>query len=44
MVAGAVIGIVIASLLVVGVGGFAVVWFGVKKKSFADLKAVFKKK
>ena len=44
MGAGAVIGIVIASLLVVGVGGFAVVWFGVKKKSFADLKAVFKKK
>ncbi len=44
MGAGAVIGIVIASLLVVGVGGFVVVWFGVKKKSFADLKAVFKKK
>ena len=27
-----------------GVGVFSIVWFAVKKKSFADLKAIFKKK
>ena len=41
---GAVIGIVIGSVAVVGIGGFALVWFVIKKKSFADLIAVFKKK
>ena len=41
---GAVIGIVAGSVAVVGVGGFALFWFVVKKKSFADLIAVFKKK
>ena len=45
--AGAIIGIVIGSVAVVGiggVGGFALFWFVIKKKSFADLIAVFKKK
>lgn len=28
---------------VVGAGGFALVWFVIKKKSWADLLAVFKK-
>ena len=41
---GAIIGIVIGSVLVVGIGGFAIFWFVIKKKTFADLKAVFKKK
>ena len=41
---GAIIGIVIGSVAVAGVGGFALVWFAIKKKSFADLIAVFKKK
>ena len=42
--AGAIVGIVIGSVAVVGVGGFALFWFVIKKKSFADLVAVFKKK
>ena len=41
---GAVVGIVIGSAAVAGVGGFALFWFVIKKKSFADLLAVFKKK
>ena len=41
---GAVVGIVIGSVAVVGVGGFALFWFVIKKKSWADLVAVFKKK
>ena len=41
--AGAIIGIVIGSVAVVGVGGFALFWFLIKKKSFADLIAIFKK-
>jgi len=41
---GAIIGIVIGSVAVVGIGGFALFWFVIKKKSFADLIAVFKKK
>ena len=40
--AGAVVGIVLGSVAVAGVGGFALVWFVIKKKSFADLVAVFK--
>ena len=47
----AIIGIVIGSvaggtviLAGAGVGVFSIVWFAVKKKSFADLKAIFKKK
>ena len=42
--AGAIVGIVIGSALVAGVGGFALLWFVIKKKSFADLIAVFKRK
>ena len=34
--AGAVVGIVLASLVVVSVGGFAVYWFVIKKKTWAD--------
>ena len=41
---GAVAGIVIGSVVVVGLGGFAVFWFVIKKKTFADLVAIFKKK
>lgn len=41
---GAVAGIVIGSVAVVGVGGFSVFWFGIKKNSFGDLVNVFKKK
>ena len=40
---GAIIGIVVGSVAVVGIGGFALFWFVIKKKSFADLIAVFKK-
>ena len=42
--AGAIAGIVIASLIVASVGGFALVWFVLKKKSWADFVALFKKK
>ena len=42
--AGAIVGIVIGSVLVVGIGGFALVWFVIKKKSWADFVALFKKK
>ena len=41
---GAIIGIVLASLVVLGTSGFALVWFVIKKKKFADLIALFKKK
>ena len=41
--AGAIVGIVIGSVAVVGIGGFALFWFVIKKKSFADLIAIFKK-
>lgn len=45
---GAIAGIVIGSVAVAGIGGFAIVWFAVKKKTFADLiaaiKGIFKKK
>ena len=44
---GAIAGIVIGSVAVAGLGGFAIFWFAVKKKSFADLiaaiKGIFKK-
>lgn len=44
---GAIAGIVIGSVAVAGIGGFAIFWFAVKKKSFADLiaaiKEIFKK-
>ena len=41
---GAIAGIVIGSVAVAGLGGFAVFWFVIKKKTFADLLAIFKKK
>ena len=45
---GQVAGIAIGSVAVAGVGGFAVLWFAVKKKTFTDLiaaiKALFTKK
>ena len=40
---GQVAGIVIGSVAVAGIGGFAVLWFAVKKKTFADLGAALKK-
>ena len=42
--AGAVVGIVIGSAVVVGIGGFALVWFVIKKKTWVDFIALFKKK
>ena len=45
---GTIAGIVIGSVLLAGIGGFAVLWFVIKKKTFADLitaiKALFTKK
>ena len=41
---GAIVGIVIGSVCVVGLGGFSLFWFVIKKKKFADLIALFKKK
>ena len=45
---GAIAGIVIGSVAVAGIGGFAIFWFVVKEKTFADLiaaiKALFTKK
>lgn len=45
---GQIAGIVIGSVAVAGIGGFAIFWFAVKKKTFADLiaaiKALFSKK
>ena len=40
---GAIAGIVIGSVAVVGIGGFALLWFAVKKKTFADLGVAMKK-
>ena len=42
--AGAIVGIVLGSVAAAGIGGFSLIWFVIKKKSFADLVAVFKKK
>ncbi len=39
---GQIAGIAIGSVLLAGIGGFAVLWFAVKKKSFADLIAAIK--
>ena len=45
---GQVAGIVIGSVAVAGIGGFAIFWFAIRKKTFADLiaaiKALFAKK
>lgn len=40
---GQVAGIVIGTLLLAGIGGFAVLWFAIKKKTFADLGVALKK-
>lgn len=42
--AGAIVGIVIAVVIVGGVAAFAIVWFVVKKKKWSDFTALFKKK
>ena len=39
---GQIAGIVIGSVAVPGIGGFAIFWFAVKKKTFADLIAAIK--
>lgn len=39
---GQIAGIVIGTVAVLGVGGFAVLWFAIKKKTFADLVAAIK--
>ena len=39
---GAIAGIVTGSVAVAGLGGFSIVWFAVKKKTFAELIASFK--
>ena len=40
---GAIAGIAVGSTAVVGIGGFSLIWFVIKKKSWADLLAIFKK-
>lgn len=40
---GAIAGIVIGTLLLAGIGGFAIFWFAIKKKTFADLGVALKK-
>ena len=40
---GQIAGIVIGSVLLAGLGGFAVLWFAVKKKTLTDLGTAFKK-
>ena len=39
---GKIAGIVIGTLLLAGIGGFAIFWFAVKRKTFADLGAAIK--
>lgn len=41
---GAIAGIVVGGTVVVGLGGFSLFWFVIKKKKFADIIALFKKK
>lgn len=40
---GAIAGIAVGSTAVVGIGGFSLIWFVIKKKSWADLLVIFKK-
>ena len=40
---GAIAGIVIGSVLLAGIGGFAIYWFAISKKTFADLGVALKK-
>ena len=41
---GAIAGIAIGAVAVIGLGGFSVFWFAIRKKKFSDLVAIFKKK
>ena len=41
--AGGVVGIVIGSVTVAGLGGFSLFWFVIKKKKWSDLTGIFKK-
>ena len=41
---GAIAGIAVGGVAIAGFGGFAIFWFAVKKKSFADLLAAVKRK
>lgn len=45
---GAIAGIIVGSVAVVGIGGFAIFWFAIKKKTFGDIidasKKIFTKK
>ena len=41
--AGAIVGIVAGSVVAVGIGGFALFWFVIKKKTWAEFLAIFKK-
>jgi hypothetical protein len=43
LAAGAIVSIVIGSVAVAGVGGFALLWFVIKKKTWAEFLAIFKK-
>ena len=40
---GAIAGIAVGSTAVVGIGSFSLIWFVIKKKSWADFLAIFKK-
>ena len=40
---GAIVGIAVGSVAAVGLGGFSLFWFVIRKKSLADLLLVFKK-
>ena len=42
--AGTIVGIVAGSVAVAGLGGFALFWFVIKKKTWVELVAIFKKK
>jgi len=41
---GAIAGISAGSIVIIVSGGFSIVWFGIKKKSFAELVALFRRK
>ena len=42
--AGGIVAIIIVSVIVLGTGSFALVWFVIKKKTWADFISIFKKK
>ena len=41
--AGAIVAIIVGAVLVAGIAGFAILWFVIKKKTWADLLVVFKR-